>query len=258
MPIVRHPLSLAAVFAACAPRPETPAPAPATALPGPLVANLVVEGVARPAPGSVTPAYALAVSAVARAPVEVSPLAGRTVVVLLAGEDPLPASGTRLTVLGSVAAVDSLVTVREVRRIPGGLTPSLRERLREGELRQQDSVLAARLALATRVVAARVARVVDTAVGPVRDSEHDPAWRLAVLTVRETLKGEPGAESRLWFPMSRDVMWFDAPRFETGQEGVWLLQPLADPPGFTALHRSDFQPATRLEQIRRLLAAPAN
>jgi len=63
------------------------------------------------------------------------------------------------------------------------------------------------------------------------------------------------------FPASIDVMWADAPKFQAGQEGVWLLRtervPAAAtelfPSVYTALDPKDFQPRDRVERVQRLL-----
>jgi hypothetical protein len=109
---------------------------------------------------------------------------------------------------------------------------------------------------------------------PQRISEHDPLWREAVVEVTGTEKG--GATSKeivVRFPSSRDVRWYKAPKFEPGQEGMFLLQKsksagAAPGPGkaltaaraasrdaevFTADHSADFQPMHLAETVRTLI-----
>jgi len=59
--------------------------------------------------------------------------------------------------------------------------------------------------------------------GPI--SEHDPQWREAVIQVEAVEKGSPATQNLVVrFPSSTDVRWFRSPKFEAGQEGVFMLQ----------------------------------
>jgi hypothetical protein len=92
-------------------------------------------------------------------------------------------------------------------------------------------------------------------------SEHAPLWREAVIAIDAVHKGtHAGSEVVVRFPASRDVRWHKAPKFEAGQEGVFLLHkpPAAvtrgmpeelGPAEYTALHESDVQPLDRLAAI---------
>ncbi len=110
-------------------------------------------------------------------------------------------------------------------------------------------------------------------------SEHDPKWREAVVTVATVHKGEPATKQVVVrFPSSTDVQWHRAPKFHTGDRGVWLLQsskrPAAAGPGarpalagaqtmmatavpgaalYTALHPMDFQPANKLDTVASVI-----
>jgi hypothetical protein len=105
-----------------------------------------------------------------------------------------------------------------------------------------------------------------------RISEHAPVWQEAVIDVDETHKG-PGRHKQVVvrFPSSTDVRWYHAPKFQTGQEGVFLLHKQQVPaaaakaanlvalkaPEYTALHPGDFQPLEQLPQIRMAASASA-
>ena len=93
-------------------------------------------------------------------------------------------------------------------------------------------------------------------------SEHAPMWREAVIAIDAVHKGRhAGDEVVVRFPASRDVRWHKAPKFEAGQEGVFLLHKSQAAPGtrgkpaelgadeYTALHESDIQPLDRLAAI---------
>jgi len=108
-------------------------------------------------------------------------------------------------------------------------------------------------------------------------SEHDPKWREAVINVGVVHKGDPGTKQVVVrFPSSTDVQWHRAPKFHTGDRGVWLLQsgqgaPAAGAapegaaghamaataiPGaavYTALSPMDFQPANKLAAVASVI-----
>jgi hypothetical protein len=103
-----------------------------------------------------------------------------------------------------------------------------------------------------------------------RISEHAPQWHEAVIDVDQVHKGShAGKQLVVRFPSSTDVRWYKAPKFRTGQEGVFLLHkeqiPAAaqataaaggvGPSEYTALDPSDFQPLEELPRIK--LAAQA-
>src|SRR5712691_4692866 len=99
---------------------------------------------------------------------------------------------------------------------------------------------------------ATVAAMAGGPAPPRRISEHDPFWREAIVEVQAVHKGTVGKNQVvLRFPSSTDVRWHRAPKFQTGQQGVFSLRPdevsgraigLAaanlspDAPTFTALH----------------------
>jgi len=95
-----------------------------------------------------------------------------------------------------------------------------------------------------------------------RITEHDPMWNDAVIEVHEVHKGDaPSGEVVIRFPSSTDVKWYRAPKFQPGQEGVFMLhreEPKALASGaaafaavagaatempYTALDPADFHPA---------------
>ncbi|MGA7304078.1 MAG: hypothetical protein WBW88_04360, partial [Rhodothermales bacterium] len=123
----------------------------------------------------------------------------------------------------------------------------LGERVREAEL----------------IVVGKVTRI-DTTVGQTRRivSEHLPDLRQASLTVSEVLKGElAGNEVAFLFSASKDIQWYQAPKFSPGDEGIFLLN--KDTKGLerfgvgpttnTLLHRLDYQPSDKLDLIKSLL-----
>src|SRR6202790_4181933 len=59
-----------------------------------------------------------------------------------------------------------------------------------------------------------------------RTSEHSANWQEAVLQVQSVLKGPKVKKNKVVvrFPLSRDVAWVSAPKFEPGQQGIFILQ----------------------------------
>ncbi len=111
---------------------------------------------------------------------------------------------------------------------------------------------------------------------PVRPlSEHDPKWREAVINVEVVHKGEPTTKQVVVrFPSSTDVQWYRAPKFHTGDRGVWMLQSQKEAPAagtaakqaatmtataipgatlYTALSPMDFQPANKLDSVASVI-----
>jgi len=110
-------------------------------------------------------------------------------------------------------------------------------------------------------------------------SEHEPKWREAVVSVGIVHKGEPTTKQVVVrFPSSTDVQWHRAPKFRTGDRGVWLLQSSKEHPAagkgaqrpgpsaeamvatavpaatvYTALHPMDFHPANKLDTVASVI-----
>jgi len=120
---------------------------------------------------------------------------------------------------------------------------------------------------AIRLPAAEVtARTTAMASGQTteRISEHAPLLQEAVIDIDEVIKGShEGKQVVVQFPTSTDVRWYQAPKFHTGQDGVFLLHKdqrdvaahaaLAaslGPDEYTALHPADVQPLEELPRIR--------
>ena len=123
--------------------------------------------------------------------------------------------------------------------------------------------------LKDRLAGARV--VVLAEVSEIREVPNQvlqrgsPIWAVAVLRVGAVLKGTADS-ALLFFPTSESHHWIKAPRFQSNQRGIFLLR--ADDPGagrwldtqilgpnpMTALDPADFQPESRLNDIRSLLA----
>ena len=97
-----------------------------------------------------------------------------------------------------------------------------------------------------------------------RTSEHSANWQEAVLQVQSVLKGPKVKKNKVVvrFPLSRDVAWVSAPKFEPGQQGIFILQKdevSATSVGgykadvYTCLKPGDWLPMTEEPRVRSLL-----
>ena len=145
----------------------------------------------------------------------------------------------------------------------------LQSRVADAEMVVEGEVSSIHLPQAESLAAAMTAQ----SAKPV--SEHDPKWREAVINVGVVHKGNPETKQVVVrFPSSTDVQWHRAPKFRTGDRGVWLLQSPKTPPAagaaakragtgglamaatalpgatvYTALSPMDFQPANKLNAV---------
>jgi hypothetical protein len=222
------------------------------------------------------------VDRVIHAPAAVSRLAGEEITVQLPAGEKVTAGQTLVFftvgwVFGDSVAVKSLgqevvnpATLQVLAGVPSDPVHSLQARLAVRQAAQADLIVAGRVS-AVRLSDAE-ARARATAGGgrtAERISEHAPLWQEAVIDVDEVLKGGKTKQVVVRFPASNDVRWHKAPKFQTGQEGVFLLhkqqlarqapqavQALAKQE-YTALHPADFQPLDELPRIKLILQGGA-
>jgi hypothetical protein len=139
----------------------------------------------------------------------------------------------------------------------------MRKEFDEARLRLADESLQLRINLAQLVI---VGKVEKTAPAPKHGArtpitEHDPDWWEAVIKVESVEKGQHKGPATILFPKSVDVAWSQSPKFQPGQDGIWILQrdqkergwPVLRRPGLTALDPLDYQPPSELDRIRGFL-----
>jgi hypothetical protein len=156
------------------------------------------------------------------------------------------------------------VALTEVGRLKVEDPEKFKKEIAELLKQKEDQKLTERLNRASVVV---VAKVKGTRVLKVKRrlpiTEHSPDWWEATMQIISVEKGDVrGQDLVMLFPSSKDEVWIDSPRPQSGQEGVWILQkdqqekgPLKHRlPGYTALDPLDFQPVDQLEKVRRLLS----
>lgn len=150
------------------------------------------------------------------------------------------------------------VVVRSLKQQPIGRAQGRAVRKSAPRAGTSSRDLEERLADADLVVSGRVETVKDAVdqSGPV--TEHAPLWREAIVKVADVHKGRAGKRSiKVRFPASTDVRWYDAPKFEPGQEGVFLLHAGRGgkrPGVYTAPHPADFQPSNRENEVQSLVS----
>src|SRR6266852_575533 len=159
---------------------------------------------------------------------------------------------------------------------PSGGTPGAAETSEKtvGQVQSEisDQDLQRLLASCDYVVIGRITavhpRVIPKSAAPrYRTSEHSANWHEAVLQVQSVLKGPKLKRNKMVvrFPLSRDVAWASAPKFEPGQQGIFILKkdqvsgaPTASSGGYkgdayTCLKPGDWLPMTEEARVRSLL-----
>jgi hypothetical protein len=218
------------------------------------------------------------VDSVLKKPAAVSLKKGDNVTVEV--KDPAPfQDGTQATFYTDGWIFGSGVAVKELGHeiLPSGGTPAAAAGTVEktfGQLQQEtnNQDLQRRVATADYVVIGRVTdvhqwKIPKSAAARYRTSEHSANWHEAVLQIQSALKGPKVKRNKMIvrFPQSRDVAWVNAPEFQKGQQGIFILQkdqvsgdPKASLGGYTVdsytcLKPGDWLPMTDEARVRSLL-----
>jgi hypothetical protein len=217
------------------------------------------------------------------APDALAHYAGHDITVHLGGRKRLQAGqqakfSTNPWLFGDSVAVESIdqedvrrTAVRETNESSDPIR-QLADRDVQSRFADADLVVSGRVAsvrVPSDVVATRSARARGAPTPAPRISEHDPDWRVADIQVDEVHKGTlPQDTVSVRFPASTDVMWHDAPKFQPGQEGFFLLHrpsdtarkvtrdreaPLKDTGDYVVLRSTDFQPLAEVGSVRRAI-----
>ena len=152
------------------------------------------------------------------APANVGDLTGQRVTVYFTTTRNLK-RGQHLTVAASSWHYGEHIGVVEEARFTEPVD-RVRDAFLDARLRLQEELLEARVVNAELIVGGRVA---DT-----HRAEHEqtdePEWWEADVRVESIHKGRPPeAHVRVWFPIGGEREWDEAPKFFTGQAGIWLL-----------------------------------
>jgi hypothetical protein len=163
--------------------------------------------------------------------------------------------------------VEDKATPRSLSSAPELVQPTLDQKLSQ-HVAEADVVLKGRVT-SIRMPgesAKRKGSMSTAATGPI--SEHNAHWREALIEVEDVQKGEHAHQQLIVrFPSSRDIAWANSPKFEPGQEGIFILHKDKDEPPqrgakatrevYTALHPEDFQPLHKAREIRTIIQQSA-
>jgi hypothetical protein len=221
------------------------------------------------------------VDEVIHAPEVLSQYAGQDITVIVAGNKKLKkgeqsvfyTNGVLFGDSVAVAAVDhhDLEKMAPAMAIAGAdPVKNLAQRDVQERFESADVVVSGRVIsvrIPSDVVTRMASRAADTN-GNGKVSEHDPDWRIGEIQVDQVHKGNhKGKTAEVRFPSSTDVMWHDAPKFRTGQEGFFILHksaretvaarhaPTQDAGEYVAFHPEDFQPFDEADGLRNLIGS---
>ena len=165
-------------------------------------------------------------------------------------------SGVAVKELGHAAPGAANTGAQTVEQVPSEITDQDLQRL----------IAASDYVVIGRITDVHPWKVPKSAAPRYRTSEHSASWHEAVLQVQSVLKGPKLKRNKivLRFPLSRDVAWVSAPKFEAGQQGVFILQKdeVSGAPAssaaskadvYTCLKPGDWLPMTEESRVRSLL-----
>jgi hypothetical protein len=221
------------------------------------------------------------VDEVIHAPEVLSQYAGQDITVMVAGNKKLKKGEqsvfyTNGVLFGDSVAVEAVdhhdlkqlapaMAVASADPVKNLATRDVQQRFESADVVVSGRVISVRMP--ADLVTARATHATDaTATGPI--SEHDPDWRIGEIQVDQVHKGNHrGKTAEVRFPSSSDVMWHDAPKFKTGQEGFFILHksareavaarhaPTQDAGEYVAFNPADFQPFDEADGIRNLIGS---
>ncbi|MFF6804006.1 hypothetical protein [Streptomyces sp. NPDC012616] len=207
------------------------------------------------------------VDTVLHAPDAFTKLGGSEVTIQLSDDlDPLAVGDAAAFFTDGMAYGEGLA-VREVGRLPAdAVAPNVSRVARTADAMPfsalerdiEDEGLVTHADEANAVVIAVVVGLEQAGSGRAPDerfSEHAPDWWRAQLDVSHVEQGElaPGRITVL-YPNSRDFQWYQAPKPQPSQEGMWMLHAtegaLAEWAPFQILHPGDYQPVQKLQTLQ--------
>lgn len=135
----------------------------------------------------------------------------------------------------------------------------IQEEIKKVREQQQEAVLIERIRAADVVFTGKVLEVKPMdEPDKRRDSEHDPLWWNATVEINQLLKGAYDNKTIAFvFASSMDVGWYNAPKFDVGAEGIFILNSeeykLYGLTDYAIVNPLDFQPPDRTELLIRLI-----
>ena len=200
------------------------------------------------------------VDQVLHAPKTLQRLSGMSVTVQLSPDIALPAPGDSATFFTNPSVFGEGLAVTEVARLSVADIQSHIATAAPGEAPLErfqrvveDQQLRSHAQQADAVIVGKVARLEDAGLSSF--SEHDPDWWDATLDVVHVESGPvTGPQVEVLYANSQDVRWRNSPKPRASQEGLWLLHAtegeLRKAAPFQIIHPEDYQPVTRLDQLR--------
>lgn len=151
-----------------------------------------------------------------------------------------------------------------VKEVPNSLQTKMQDTLKRAVARQRQQIhidsLRDELSKADLVIQGTVLEDnIKVETNPNIQSEHDPEFRKAVISVQSVLKGTTkNKQITVYYAESDDVLWYRSPKLEKGQQAIFLLHTKQAPAlyhinGYTLLDKRDVQPTNSLNDIKALL-----
>lgn len=101
----------------------------------------------------------------------------------------------------------------------------IKKHIQSARKKVEEDATAKRLKAATLVVTGKVSQINPAKLETRVVTEHDPEWMEAEIQIEETLNGKAdGGSVKILFASSNDVMYYLAPKFKQGDEGIFLLE----------------------------------
>jgi hypothetical protein len=154
---------------------------------------------------------------------------------------------------------NSLAVLAQAIDLENSRMENIQDEIKQYEQNQEYRMLESRVKSADLIVYGKVTRIEDLdPKGQFDETEHDPQYRVAVVIPEGVLKRSGDVDTvKFYFASSDDIRWYRAPKFNTGSEGIFLLQrapELTKNQGtLTLLHPLDFQERAKMEEIKKML-----
>lgn len=157
------------------------------------------------------------------------------------------------------------IAVKEVSTVTARVdSKTLATQITQAGVQSSEQALLARIVSSTLVITGKVVELTPliSKEASLRRSEHDPElWRadVEIATVEKGQKPDSGRIAVL-FAKSDDERWILSPKYTVGQQGIFLLHSdaakLIGQSGLSTVNQLDFQPASQIETVRRLIKTP--
>lgn len=98
--------------------------------------------------------------------------------------------------------------------------------IQKAKNKQENVQLKSRLDESNLVIMGKVIKIDIPSRNTIIGTEHDPEWKEAEIQIDETLKGKSESKTlKILFASGKDIMFFQAPKLNLGDEGIFIIQP---------------------------------